>query len=190
MPAAYKQTKSQINATTHITAGSCYREVCWKWHMGTNGQKPTISHLSARSKLENWPLLPWPCCIAGHKEVHQEKMPHFNKQLAQGCWKLKFTTSPSFGPFRPWFLTLRLNYSQQCQMFRVTECGCQRPTSKSKIKSMWPFTLQLGHVIERYVESDSRAQMVKKRRFLTYLPVQSSRTDHDHPDLVVHSQFC
>ena len=25
VPAAYKQTKNEINTTTHITAGSCYR---------------------------------------------------------------------------------------------------------------------------------------------------------------------
>ena len=73
VPAAYKQTKNKINATTHITAGSCYTEVCWKWHVGTNGQKATISHLSARSKLKNWPSPPWSCCLAGHREVHQEK---------------------------------------------------------------------------------------------------------------------
>ena len=73
VPAAYKQTKNQINATTPITAGSCYREVCWKWHLGTNGQKATISNLSARSKLKNWPSLPSSCCLAGHREVHQEK---------------------------------------------------------------------------------------------------------------------
>ena len=87
VPAAYKQTKNQINATTHITAGSCYREVRWKWHVGTNGQKATISHLSARSKLKNWPSPPWSCCLAGNRAVNQEKIPHFNKQLAQGCSK-------------------------------------------------------------------------------------------------------
>ena len=27
VPAAYKQTKNQIKAVTHIAAGSCYREV-------------------------------------------------------------------------------------------------------------------------------------------------------------------
>ena len=27
VPAAYKQTKNEINTTTHITAWSCYREV-------------------------------------------------------------------------------------------------------------------------------------------------------------------
>ena len=73
MLAAYKQTKNQINATTHITAGSCYTEVRSKWHVGTNGQKATISHLSARSKHKNWPWLLWSCCIAGHREVHEER---------------------------------------------------------------------------------------------------------------------
>ena len=100
VPAAYKQTKNQINATTHITAGSCYREVRWKWQVGTNGQKATISHLSARSKLKNWPSPPWSCCLAGHREVDEEKMPHFNKQLAQGCWKLKQAIS-KFWAFFP-----------------------------------------------------------------------------------------
>ena len=51
---------------------------------------------------------------------------------------------------------------------------------------MRPLTSKLGHVIERYVESDTWAQMVKKRQFLTFLPVRSSRTDHRHPDLVVY----
>ena len=70
-------------------------------------------------------------------------------------------------------------------MFSVTECGCQRPRSKPKIKSKRSLILQLGLVIERYVESDTWTQMVKKRQFLTFLPVRSSRTDHRHPDLVV-----
>ena len=48
-----------------------------------------------------------------------------------------------------------------------------------------PLTSQPGHVIERYVESYTWAQMVKKRQFLTFLPVRSTRTDHRHPDLVV-----
>ena len=117
--------------------------------------------------------------------MHQEKIPHFNKHFAQGCSKLISNRSRSFGPFCPWFFTLRLIYSQQCQILGVTECGCQRPTSKPKIKSMRPLTSQLGHVIERYVESDTWAQMGKKRQFLTFLPVRSSRTDHSHPDLVV-----
>ena len=99
VPAAYEETKNQINPTTHITAGSCYREVRWKLHVGTNGQKATISHLSARSKHKNWPSPPWSCCIAGHREVHQEKMPHFNKQFAQGCWKLKRSYLPVLGLF-------------------------------------------------------------------------------------------
>ena len=99
VPAAYKQTKNQIKAVTHIAAGSCYREVRWKWHVDTNGQKATISHLSARSKLKNWPSPQWSCCIAGHREVHQEKMPHFNKQLAQGCLKLNRTYLEVLGLF-------------------------------------------------------------------------------------------
>ena len=91
VPAAYRQTKNQINVTTHVTAGSCYRQVRWKWHVGTNVQNETISHLCALSKLKNWPWPPWSSCIPGHREMHHEKMPHFNKQLAQGCWKLKIT---------------------------------------------------------------------------------------------------
>ena len=97
--AAYKQTKNQKNTTTHITAGSCYREVRWKWHVGTNGQKATISHLSARSKLKNWPSPPWSRCIAGHREVHQEKIPHFNKHFAQGCSKRTSTDLEVLGLF-------------------------------------------------------------------------------------------
>ena len=99
VPANYKQTKNQINATTHITAGSCYREVRWKWHVGTNGKKATISHISARSKLTNWPSPPWSCCIAGHREVHQEKIPHFNKNFAPGSSKLKSTYLEVLGLF-------------------------------------------------------------------------------------------
>ena len=49
---------------------------------------------------------------------------------------------------------------------------------------MRPLTSQLGHVIERFVESDKWAERVKKRQFLTFLPVRSSRTDHRHPDHV------
>ena len=99
VPAAFKQTKNQINATTYITAGSGYMEVHWKWHVGTNGQKATISHLSARSKLKNWPSPPWSCCIAGHREVHQEKIPHFTKQFTQGCSKLTSTDLEVLGLF-------------------------------------------------------------------------------------------
>ena len=89
VPAAYNQTKNQTNATTHITAGSFYREVRWKWHVGTNGQKATISHLSSRSKVKNWPSPPWSCCLGGHRVVHQETIPHLNEHFAQGCSKLK-----------------------------------------------------------------------------------------------------
>ena len=184
VPAAYKQTKNKINATTQITAGSCYREVCWKWHVGTNGQKATISNLSARSKLKNWPSPPSSCCLAGHREVHQEKF-HISINTSPRAAQSWNKTILTFWAFCPWFFTLRLNYSQQCQNFGVTECGCQRPTSKPKIKSMRPLQSQLGHVIERYVESDTWAQMGKKRQFLTFLPVRSSRTDHRHPHLVV-----
>ena len=99
VPAAYKQTKNQLNVTTHITAGSCSREVRWKWHMGANGQNATISHLSARSKLKNLPSPAWSRSIAGHREVHQEKNPHFNKHFAQGCSKLTSTDLEVLGLF-------------------------------------------------------------------------------------------
>ena len=53
------------------------------------------------------------------------------------------------------------------------------------MKPMRPLKLQLGHVIERYVEIERSAQMVKIRHFLTFLPVRSSENDNDHPHLVV-----
>ena len=52
---------------------------------------------------------------------------------------------------------------------------------------MRPLTLQLGHVIERYIEIQRSAQMVKIRHFLTFLPVHSSENDNDQPHLVVLS---
>ena len=99
VPAPYKQTKNETNATTEITAGSCYREVRWNWKVSTNGQNPTFSHLSARSQLRKWQ---WPSssrCVAGHRQEHQEKNPHFSKELTQGCWKLKKNLSRSLGLF-------------------------------------------------------------------------------------------
>ena len=184
VPAPYKQTKYQINATTDITPGSCYRDVHWNSKVSTNGQNPTFSHLSARSQLRN---RQWPSsspCVAGHRQVHQEKQTHISKELAQGCWKLKKTYLTVLGVY-PWIFTLRLNYSQQCQIFWVTACGCQRPTGKPKITSMRPLTLQLGHVIERYIEIQRSAQMVKIRHFLTFLPVRNSENDNQHPQLLV-----
>ena len=50
---------------------------------------------------------------------------------------------------------------------------------------MRPLTLQLGHVIERYVEIGRLAQMVKIRHFLTFMPVRSSEIDNDHSHLVL-----
>ena len=99
VPVPYKQTKNQINATNDITAGSCYREVHWNSKVSTNGQNPTLSHLSARSQLRN---RQWPSsspCVAGHRQVHQEKQLHFSKEPAQGCWKLKNNLSDSLGAF-------------------------------------------------------------------------------------------
>ena len=50
---------------------------------------------------------------------------------------------------------------------------------------MRPLTMQLGHVIERYIEIRRSAQMVKIRHFLTFLPVRSSEPDNDYPHLLV-----
>ena len=99
VPAPYKQTKNQTNATTDITAGSCYREVRWNWKVTTNGQNPTFSHLSARSQLRKWQCPSSSRCVAGHRQGHQEKDPHFSKELAHGCWKLNNNLSPSLGLF-------------------------------------------------------------------------------------------
>ena len=102
VPAAYKQTKNQINATSHITAGSCYREVCWKWHVATNGQKATISHLSARSKLKNWPSPPSSCCLAGHREVHQEKF-HISINTSPRAAQITWSPRQQVTTFTPRF---------------------------------------------------------------------------------------
>ena len=59
------------------------------------------------------------------------------------------------------------------------------PYKKTKNETNVPLKLQLGHVIERYVEIERSAQMVKIRHFLTFLPVRSSENDNDHPHLVV-----
>ena len=96
VPAPYKQTKNQINATTHNAAGSCYREVHWNSKVSTNGQNPTFSHLS---QLKKWQWPPSSPCVAGHRQVHQEKQTHISKELAQGCWKLKNNLSHSLGLF-------------------------------------------------------------------------------------------
>ena len=185
VPPPYKQTKNQINTTTGITVGSCYREAHWNSKVSTNGQNPTFSHLSARSHLRN---RQWPSshpCVARHRQLHQEKEPHFSEELAKGCWNQKKYPISQFGAFYPWIFTLRLNYSHQCQIIWVTACGWEHPTSRPKIKSMRPLTLQLGHVIERYIEIQRSAQMVKIRHFLTFLPVRSSETDNDYPHLLV-----
>ena len=50
---------------------------------------------------------------------------------------------------------------------------------------MGPLTLQLGQVIERFIEIQRAAQTVKMRHFLNFLPVHSSENDNDHPNLVV-----
>ena len=68
VPAPYKQTKNETNATTLITAGSCYREVRWNWKVSTNGQNPTFSHLSARSQLRKWQWPPASRCVARHRK--------------------------------------------------------------------------------------------------------------------------
>ena len=56
----------------------------------------------------------------------------------------------------------------------------------NKNQIMQPLTLQLGHVIERYIEIERSAQTVKIRHFLTFLPVRSSENDNDHPHLLVY----
>ena len=71
VPAPYKPTKNQINATTDITAGSCYRVVHWNSKVSTNGQNPTFSHLSARSQLRNRQWLSSSPCVAGHRPVRE-----------------------------------------------------------------------------------------------------------------------
>ena len=50
---------------------------------------------------------------------------------------------------------------------------------------MQPLTMQLGHVMEKYIEIQRSAQMVKIRHFLTFLPVRSSKNDNDNPHLLV-----
>ena len=50
---------------------------------------------------------------------------------------------------------------------------------------MRPLTMQLGHVIERYIEIWRSAQMVKIRHFLTFLPVRNAETDNDYLHLLV-----
>ena len=99
VPAPYKQTKNQTNATTEITAGSCYREVRWNWKVSTNGQNPTFSHLSARSQLRKWQWQTSSRWLARHRQEHHEKEPRFSKELTQGCWKLKKNLSRSLGLF-------------------------------------------------------------------------------------------
>ena len=105
VPAPYKQTKNQTNATTEITAGSCYREVRWNWKVSTNGQNPTFSHLSARSQLRKWQ---WPSssrCVAGHTQEHHEKEPNFSKEHTQGCWKRTYLEVWGFLPVNLHFAT-------------------------------------------------------------------------------------
>ena len=49
---------------------------------------------------------------------------------------------------------------------------------------MRPLTMQLGHAIERYIEIQWSAQMVKIPNFLTFLLVRSSKNDNDQPPQV------
>ena len=97
VPAPYKQTQKSNQCDHWHTAGSRYREVRWNRKVSTNGQNPTFSHLYARSQLRNWQ---WPLSsrfVAGYRQGHPEKDPHFSKELAQGCWKLDNYLSPSLG---------------------------------------------------------------------------------------------
>ena len=58
------------------------------------------------------------------------------------------------------------------------------PYKQTKNETNAELKLQLGHVIERYVEIERSAQMVKIRHFLTFLPARSLENDNDHPHLV------
>ena len=75
---------------------------CTRWHAiagYANGQNPTFSHLSACSQLRKWQWPPSSPFVGGHRQVYQEKQPHFSKELAQGCWNLKNNLSHSLGLF-------------------------------------------------------------------------------------------
>ena len=107
VPAPYKQTKNETNATTEITAGSCYREVRWNWKVSTNGQNPTFSLLSARSQLRKWQ---WPSssrCVAGNRQQHMKKS-HIslkNSPRAAESWKRTYLEVWGFLPVNLHFAT-------------------------------------------------------------------------------------
>ena len=50
---------------------------------------------------------------------------------------------------------------------------------------MRSLTMQLGHVIETYIEIQRSAQMVKIPHCLTFLPVRSSENEYGHPHLLL-----
>ena len=107
VPAPYKQTKNQTNATTEITAGSCYREVRWNWKVSTNGQNPTFSHLSARSQLRKWQ---WPSssrCVLDIENSTMKKS-HIslkNSPRAAESWKRTYLEVWGFLPVNLHFAT-------------------------------------------------------------------------------------
>ena len=108
VPAPYKQTKNETNATTEITAGSCYREVRWNWKVSTNGQNPTFSHLSARSQLRKgqWPSSS--CCVAGHRKWAPWKRANIslkNSPRAAESWKRTYLEVWGFLPVNLHFAT-------------------------------------------------------------------------------------
>ena len=99
-PAPYKQTKkSKPIWPLTLQLAHVIERVRWNSKVSTNGQNPTFSHLYARSQHRKWQ---WPSssrCVAGHRQGHPEKHPHFSKELAHGCWKLNNYLSPSSGLF-------------------------------------------------------------------------------------------
>ena len=144
----------------------------------------TFSHLSARSQLRKWQ---WPSssrCVAGHRQGHPEKT-HIslkNSPTAAESWIIPYLQVWGFLPVNLHFATKLFTAVPN---FLGHWMWVPAPTSKPKIKHMRLLTLQLGHVIERYVEIERWAQMVKIRHFLTFPPVRSSENDNDHPHLVV-----
>ena len=132
VPAPYKQTKNETNATADITAGSCYREVRWNWKVSTNGQNPTFSHLSARSQLRKWQ---WPSssrCVAGHRNSTMKKS-HIslkNSPRAAESWKRTYLEVWGFLPVNLHFATKL--FTAVPNFLRVTECGWPAPYKQTK----------------------------------------------------------
>ena len=99
-------------------------------------------------------------------------MPHFSKELAQGCWKLKNNQSYSLGLFLPVILHFATKlFTVVPNILGHWMCVPAAYKQTKRPKSMQPLTLRLGHVIERYIEIERLAHMVKISHFLTFLPV-------------------